>query len=205
MNNLILIQRITEWIQDEAANELPKNYGCIIGKEEEKAEREQVLMERFLSRSYMSTPEFLLRIQPIRYFLTRRTVKKAESFIHDMMGECLLKETDGVDAILLYPDRILKFYYDVIAEETTFTPDLSELEELSRSFTRHECRHACQFTELRKLETDPSDVLAWEFMEFKYGEGMLERDAFQYQLQDTSRSVAEVCREIKTVMGISES
>ena len=195
MDTETIIKKILTWLKDEASNELPDGYIFIIGGEMEKSEREAAVVERFLMRKYAHSSSFLLRIGWIRSYITNRTIKKARAFFNDMIGECLLKEVDDVDAVLLYPDRVLKFYNEFVREDDAM--DVAELENISREFTKHECRHASQFVELRKLGVDPSVVFAWEFNEFEYGEGPLETDAFLYQLNETDKTVSEVCREIR--------
>lgn len=195
MDTEAIIKKILIWMKDEASKELPDGYIFIIGGEMEKAEREIAVVERFLMRKYAHSYSFLLRIGWIRSYITNRTIKKARAFFNDMIGECLLEEEDGVDAVLLYPDRVLQFYNDYIKEGDEV--NIEELENISREFAKHECRHASQFVELRKLGVDPSVVLAWEFNEFEYGEGPLETDAFLYQLNETDKTVSEVCREIR--------
>ena len=196
MDAKTLISKITCWIQDEAAKELPDGYVCIIGGEDEKAEREAVVKTRFILRQYTKTPGIFLRISFIRSYLEDRAAKKGKAFFEEMVGECLLEEQDDVDAILLYPDRLLRFYKEFVQEDASTEIDMNELENVARGFTRHECRHACQFTELRKLGADPSLVLEWEFSAFDYGEGPLETDAFLYQFHETEQSANKVCREI---------
>lgn len=196
MDAKTLISKITCWIQDEAAKELPDGYVCIIGGEAEKAAREVVVRERFIFRQRLDAPELLLRFGFIRSYLEHRAVKKGKAFFEEMVGECLLEEQDDVDAILLYPDKLLRFYKEFVQEDASAEIDADELENVARGFARHECRHACQFTELRKMGVDPSLVLEWEFNTFDYGEGPLETDAFLYQFHETGQSVDEVCREI---------
>ena len=196
MNEKTLVHKIVEWIQDEAAKELPDGYICIIGGEDEKVAREIVVKERFILRQRLNAPEFLLRFGFIRSYLEHRATKKGKVFFEEMVGECLLEEQDDVDAILLYPDRLLRFYKEFVQEDASAKIDIDELENVARGFARHECRHACQFTELRKMDVDPSLVLEWEFSAFDYGKGPLETDAFLYQFHVTEQSVDEVCREI---------
>ena len=202
MDDKTLISKITCWIQDEAAKELPDGYVCIIGGEAEKAAREVVVKERFIFRQRLDAPEFLLRFGFIRSYLEHRAAKKGKDFFEEMVGECLLEEQDDVDAILLYPNRLLWFYNTYLKEDASAEIDMDELENTVREFTRHECRHACQFTELRKLGADPSFVLEWEFTAFAYGEGPLETDAYLYQFHETEQSVDEVCREIVSKVSI---
>ena len=196
MNDKNLINKIADWIRDEADKELPDGYICIIGGEMEKAARELVVRERFVLRQQRKTPELLLRFGFIRSYLEHRAAKKGIAFFEEMVGECLLEEQDDVDAILLYPDKLLRFYKEFVQEDASAEIDADELENVARGFARHECRHACQFTELRKMGVDPSLVLEWEFNTFDYGEGPLETDAFLYQFHETEQSVDEVCREI---------
>ena len=196
MDNKTLISKITCWIQDEAAKELPDGYVCIIGGEDEKAEREAVVKTRFILRQYTKTPEIFLRISFIRSYLEHRAAKKGKAFFEEMVGECLLEEQDDVDAILLYPDRLLRFYKEFVQEDASAEIDMNELENVARGFTRHECRHASQFTAFRKIGVNPSLALEWEFSAFDYGEGPLETDAFLYQFHETEQSADEVCREI---------
>ena len=195
MNDKTLINKIADWIRDEASKELPDGYICIIGGEAEKAAREAVVKERFIFRQQINTPEILLYVGFIRSYLEHRAAKKGKAFFEEMLGECLLKEQDDVDAILLYPDRLLCFYYNFVKEEASAEIDMDELENTVREFTRHECRHACQFTELRKMGIDPSLALEWVFTTFDYGEGPLETDAFRYQFHATEESVDKVCRQ----------
>ena len=202
MNDKILITKITDWIRDEADKELPDGYICIIGGEAEKAAREFVVRERFVLRQQRKTPKLLLRFGFIRSYLEHRAAKKGIAFFEEMVGECLLEEQDDVDAILLYPDRLLWFYNKYLKEDASAEIDMDELENTVREFTRHECRHACQFTELRKLGANPSLVLEWEFTAFAYGEGPLETDAYLYQFHETEQSVDEVCREIVSKVSV---
>lgn len=196
MNDKNLINKIADWIRDEADKELPDGYICIIGGEMEKAARELVVRERFVLRQQRKTPELLLRFGFIRSYLEHRAAKKGKDFFEEMVGECMLEEQDDVDAILLYPDKLLRFYKEFVQEDASAEIDADELENVARGFARHECRHAWQFTELRKMGVDPSLVLEWEFNTFDYGEGPLETDAFLYQFHETGQSVDEVCREI---------
>ena len=196
MDDKTLINKIACWIRDEAAKELPDGYICIIGGEAEKTAREAVVKERFILRQQLNVPELLLRFGLIRSYLEHRATKKGKAFFEEMIGECLLKEQDDVDAVLLYPDRILWFYHTYLKADASVEINMDELENTAREFTRHECRHACQFTELRNMGADPSLVLEWEFTAFAYGEGPLETDALLYQIHEAEQCVDEVCRDI---------
>ena len=86
----------------------------------------------------------------------------------------------------------------VIFDEYGYSQDLKDsgYYKIVEILSEDECRHACQFVELRKMGMDPTLVLEWEFREFEYGEGPLETDAFLYQFHETGQSVDEICREI---------
>ena len=143
MNDKNLINKIADWIRDEADKELPDGYICIIGGEMEKAARELVVRERFVLRQQRKTPELLLRFGFIRSYLEHRAAKKGIAFFEEMVGECLLEEQDDVDAILLYPDKLLRFYKEFVQEDASAEIDADELENVARGFAGHECRHTC--------------------------------------------------------------
>lgn len=198
------MNQIQNWIIDEAYQSMPLGYSCKLGTKQDILERTKIKQyrnRRFAYDEIMYRPylrflhKFHLWRTYVETFIYNRCDKTGEMFYSDLIGECLYKEADNVDMILIFPDKIPPFF-------NLLRKDLEEDEEMIvRGFVKHEVRHAKQFVELRRIGVDPVLALNAESTFFDYPDGPLEEDAYYMQIHGKEkRPVHEVAREMKELL-----
>ena len=200
-NDTATLEQVSYWVLDEAYKILPLGFSCRIGTEQDKIDRSKMSQYRTRMYTYQKLTsyrlyEFLHSLKIFRLleaFIYNRADKAGKHFYDTLIGECLLKECDGIDQILIYPENILSFIELIEEREVT-------IEKIARDFVRHEVRHARQFIECRKVGIPANTALYIETMFFEYSEGPLEKDAYYVQLYgEEGKDITKVVQEIKEI------
>lgn len=188
------VEDITTWVAEQAVESLPNGFRLKIGDEQDKIDRTRITKYRQRRLFYYKVPKIIMKWSKLRNWLYSIANKKAVDFYEDLQAECLFLENDNQDTVLIYPDNVLKF---VNSFEERYVP----IEKIVKDLVKHEARHAAQFLALRALNINPSMALTFESMDFKYGEGPLEKDAFYLQyIGIEERPVHEVAAEVKRLL-----
>ena len=112
---MVDMSKITKWIIDEAYQSMPSGYSCKIGTDQDILDRTRIQQYRnrryaynvMMSKSiFRFLHKFKFYRNYVETFIYNKCDQNGKIFYDDLMGECMYKEADNEDLILMFPDRI---------------------------------------------------------------------------------------------------
>ena len=188
--------QVVAWIEDEAAKCYNPGFELRIGRlDKDMLERKEVYIQR-TKETLTKKAGFFARFGKVQQGVDYLATFSAESNSAQLFGECLSKEVDGQDAVIIYTETIAAIWWMTVETEK------DDMEYITRTIVRHELRHAHQIAALRK---EGGSELVKKVHEneisgrYRYGNGPMEKDAFKNQketLDDISVFVEDAKKEV---------